>query len=218
MSDTRSKTIAEAKKAEELRSRVIYWSKKGKKAPKLRAAYARSKARLAVLRKQLASERAVTAREKAIKYAPSLLGEREVPPGSNRGRRLTGWQSSFGSWLVGQPWCGVLCGVALRNSNVKVNSRIAAVAFIEDDARAGRNGFKEWKGRTSGKPGDLLVLFGRGVHVGFIEKSVKGGYRTIEGNTSSGNGGSQSNGGGSYRRFRPYSQVHGIAVPRYPKT
>jgi hypothetical protein len=170
-----------------------------------------------VLRKQLARERAVTTREKAIYYAPSLLGEREVPPGSNRGRRLTGWQSSFGSWLVGQPWCGTLCGVILRHSNVAVNSRIAAVAFIEDDAKAHKNGFKAWKGVKSGQPGDLVVLFGRGVHVGFIEKRTGSGYTTIEGNTSSGGGGSQSNGGGSYRRYRPYSQVHGIAVPDYPK-
>jgi hypothetical protein len=111
----------------------------------------------------------------------------------------------------------VLCGVALRHSNVPVNSRIAAVAFIEDDAKAGKNGFKSWKGVKSGQPGDLVVLFGRGVHVGFIEKRQGSGYVTIEGNTSSGAGGSQSNGGGSYRRYRPYSQVHGIAVPDYPK-
>jgi hypothetical protein len=147
-----------------------------------------------------------------------MLGAREYPANSNRGPRITDWQESFGSWLVGQPWCGVFVGVAIRHVGVPVNSRIAAVAFIEDDAKAKRNGFKEWKtGKTSGRSGDVAVLFGRGVHTGLILRRDRklGGYWIAEGNTSPGAGGSQANGGGSYKRFRPYSAIHGIAVPDY---
>ena len=38
---------------------------------------------------------------------------------------------------------------------------------------------------------------------------------TIEGNTSSGNAGSQDNGGGVFRRKRPASVIVGCARPRY---
>jgi hypothetical protein len=39
---------------------------------------------------------------------------------------------------------------------------------------------------------------------------------TEEGNTSSGPGGSQDNGGGCFRRVRPLSAVHGFALVNYP--
>ena len=81
------------------------------------------------------------------------------------------------------------------------------------------------EGRTpyneDAQPGDL-VLFdwgGDGVadHVGIVESNhPEGGYMTtIEGNTSSGDAGSQSNGGGVYRRERPYSSIRCICRPYY---
>ena len=39
---------------------------------------------------------------------------------------------------------------------------------------------------------------------------------TVEGNTSSGSGGSQSNGGGVYARARSFSDVHGFALVDFP--
>lgn len=154
--------------------------------------------------------------DRALRWAASKIGTVESPAGSNRGPGITGWQQSFGSWLVGQAWCGVFVGFALRLAGVKgITSRVAAVAFIEDDARAGRNGFRSWHGRHDGHRGDAVVIGGRGVHVELIEKRVPGGYQTIGGNTSSGNSGSQSNGGGCWRRYRSYGAVHGCARPRY---
>lgn len=52
-------------------------------------------------------------------------------------------------------------------------------------------------------------------HVGIVEKNCGSYLQTIEGNTSSGNSGSQSNGGGVYRRTRAWSTVYMIIRPDY---
>ena len=71
--------------------------------------------------------------------------------------------------------------------------------------------------------GDAVVLFGQGVHVGTL-RSAAWAYRklglivTDEGNTSSGNAGSQDNGGGSYRRLRRISDVRGFALVDFPNS
>jgi hypothetical protein len=66
-----------------------------------------------------------------------------------------------------------------------------------------------------------VVLFGAGVHVATLRalKYVIGvGWcvRTEEGNTSSGNSGSQSDGGMSTPRLRLLTDVHGFARVDYP--
>lgn len=218
VSKARSDYIKSIVKARGLRSRLIFHRKNGRRAAKIRKAYIRaSRDRAAKKSHYTKLKNSNTPRVRAVKYAASILGAKEVPAYSNKGPQVTPWQRSFGDWLVGQPWCGVFVGVILRHVGVNVNSRIAAVAFIEDDAKAGRNGFKSWKGNRQGRAGDVAVLFGRGIHAGLIlsHDAKLGGYWVAEGNTSSNNVGSQSNGGGSYRRFRSYSQVYGIAVPRY---
>ncbi|MBS3928045.1 MAG: hypothetical protein KGZ65_06235 [Sphingomonadales bacterium] len=197
------------------RSRVISHAKAGRRAPRLRRLLARQRGTLARLRQALARSR--DPRTIARRWAAAQVGTVESPPGSNRGGNITIWQKFFGAWLVGLAWCGVFVGRALAYAGVAVTHRVASVANIEDDAKAGRNGFKLWRGPREGRAGDVAVLFARGVHVELIAKRVAGGYITYGGNTSpEGGGGSQSNGGGVYRRFRPYSQVHGIAVPDYP--
>lgn len=71
------------------------------------------------------------------------------------------------------------------------------------------------------QPGDLVMFDwqGDGVadHIGIVEENHpdEGWMQTIEGNTSSGSGGSQSNGGGVYRRARNYSSIIGVARPYY---
>lgn len=156
---------------------------------------------------------------KAVQWLMQYRGKTENPPGSNMAPwGLTEWQRSLGSWLVGQPWCGVAVGKALQAAGVKgINSRVAGVALIEEDAKAGRNGFKSWHGPTEGKRGDAVVLFGYGVHVGLIRKRIPGvGYLTVEGNTSSGVAGSQDNGGGVWPRLRTFGSVRGCARPAFP--
>lgn len=73
--------------------------------------------------------------------------------------------------------------------------------------------------KKDAQPGDV-VLFdwgGDGVcdHVGIVEKNYGSYIQTIEGNTSSGSSGSQSNGGGVYRRTRAWSSVKAVVRPNY---
>lgn len=163
----------------------------------------------------------------ALRWAAMWVGKTEWPAGSNRAPwGLTAWQQALGGWLVGQAWCGVFVGTALKNAGVVgINGRVAGVILILDDALNARNGMRSVVYRrksghgsvSAGQPGDAIGLFGESTHVGLIEKRVPGGYQTIEGNTSAGDSGSQSNGGGCFRRIRPDSAVVYIVRPDYPE-
>lgn len=162
---------------------------------------------------------ALTSREKTVRYAESFAGKvRENPYGSNRGGIITVWEQRLGPWLVGEAWCGTFAGNMLLHGGVRgVSARLAGVGLIEDDARAGRGPFKAWVHDTARvRPGDLVVLFGRGVHVEIVRFIKNGVVYTVGGNTSAGSGGSQSNGGGVYKRARPLNQVHGFALVNFP--
>lgn len=174
----------------------------------------------------------LTPRGKCLRWLTNHRGITEQPPGSNCDTRKDGIRAAQrlvaggGSWLERQPWCGVWACAAALHAGVKIAQphRWASVAFIEDDARARRNGFRGWTTDTSRVlRGDLAVLFGRGVHVETVRavfrlpKSKRYGYiLTDGGNTSSGNNGSQDNGGGAFRRWRRISDVHGFALVNYP--
>jgi hypothetical protein len=175
-------------------------------------------------------KKALTVRGKALHWLSTHRGLTEQPANSNTDTRSDGIRAAqmrLGAWLVGLAWCGVWAANALLAAGVRgVSWRLASVNLIEDDARAGRAPFRDWLAPTVANMrrvlrGDLVVLFGRGVHVGVVRafKFVRGvGWVVItdEGNTSSGNAGSQSNGGGSYRRERPLNVVHGFARVDYP--
>ncbi len=182
-------------------------------------------ARDAITRKSAQVKKASqpTGRAAALGWCKRHLYITEQPPGSNRDNRkdgITAWQRKLAGgagWLVGTAWCGTFCANALMAAKVKgVTSRLASVALIEDDARAGKGPFVSWStNASSASPGDLVVLFGRGVHVEIVRAVSPGVLHTYGGNTSSGTGGSQSNGGGSFPRDRAFSSVHGIAHVRY---
>jgi hypothetical protein len=135
----------------------------------------------------------LTPRGKDQRWLSSHRGITEQPAGSNRDDRkdgITAAQQRLGNWLVGLAWCGTWAANGLLAAGVRgVSFRQASVALIEDDARAGRAPFRDWLPAGS---------YHRG------------------GNTSSGTAGSQSNGGGSYRRLRPLSSVYGFARVDYP--
>lgn len=209
---TKSRISIAEKIRNRLRSRYLFHVTKGDKAPKLKRSYQRWKAHVARLNR--AYERQHDPRKRAIKLSKTFLGLVEKPPFSNRGGMITTMQLFFGRPYVGQPWCGVFVGYILAQVGVPVTSRVAYVPYIVQDAKAGRNGFKEWRGPKEGNPGDLIPLFNQR-HVAKVIKKLSNGYITREGNTSPGITGSQSNGGGSYERFRPFSDVDGVAVPDY---
>ena len=72
---------------------------------------------------------------------------------------------------------------------------------------------------SNAAPGDLICFDwdGDGVadHVGLVEANYGSWVQTIEGNTSSGAAGSQSNGGGVWRRTRDWSAVCAVIRPSY---
>ena len=172
---------------------------------------------------------ALTPRGRALRWLTNHRGITEQPAGSNRDNRKDGITAAQrrcaggADWLIGQPWCGVWAYNALRAGRVKgLSSRLASVALIEQDAKRSRGPFRGWttNPRDPRKVlrGDLVVMFGYGVHVGVVRKVYpRLGYLICEeGNTSSGNAGSQDNGGGSYRRVRRLSDVRGFALVDYP--
>jgi hypothetical protein len=160
-------------------------------------------------------------RDASAKWHDAHLGITENPAGSNCDTRSDGIRASQdgcanGTWLRNQPWCGCWAwsGLYAADKVQKGESWLASVASIEDYARAGKGPFKGWttdgnKART----GDLVVLFGRGQHVGTVRSIDASSCHTWEGNTSSSSGGSQSNGGGSYKRSRSRSsETYGYAL------
>lgn len=164
------------------------------------------------------ARRSVSPRDKALHWARTHLRHVEHPAGSNRepGKDgITAWEERLAHWLIGAPWCGVFTGNALRAAGVHVPAQVASVAWVEDAARGHQSVFTGWGSPAHAKPGDIVILFGRGIHQGLVE-SVHNGYLvTLEGNTSFGSSGSQSNGGCSTRRTRPFSVCRGIAHVRY---
>ena len=73
--------------------------------------------------------------------------------------------------------------------------------------------------RNSLRKGDIVFFdwdhSGDCDHVGIVESVGSSRITTIEGNTSSGNAGSQSNGDGVYRRYRTRSQIAKAIRPAY---
>ena len=135
-----------------------------------------------------------------LEWLSRQVGMTESPAGSNRGPKIDQWERACGVFAA--PWCGCLANAFLEECGFAAQEWLRFCPWIEQRAKAGEGG---WSWHTSDPhPGDL-VLYGSGVaeHVGVVENASGGrDTSTIEGNTSSGPGGSQSNGGGVFRRHR----------------
>lgn len=135
----------------------------------------------------------------------------------------------FGRWyaeLVGDsyfgtsgiPYCAMFVSYCLNWAGIEAAGLPGAYVpwILSANSDAGRLVANE-----DAQPGDLVMFDwqGDGVadHIGIVEENHpdEGWMQTIEGNTSSGSGGSQSNGGGVYRRARNYSSIIGVARPYY---
>lgn len=115
----------------------------------------------------------------------------------------------------GQPWCGAFMVYCYRR--VGVDLMRAAwwyyVPFIRNFAR----GIGAYENESSYGAAGLFDWNGDGLmdHVGMSNPDYNSDYfRFIEGNTSSGNAGSQSNGGGVYERYRDYGDIDGFVNMR----
>ena len=144
---------------------------------------------------------------RALAYLASHLGETESPAGSNRVPWASLWYGIVG------PWCAMSVSRAYVAAGSKAFQRgrhYSYVPYIVADARAGRNNLALTR---HPEPGDLVCYDwnhdGVADHVGLFEAWITPGARfhAVEGNTSSDDHGSQSNGGGVYRRQRDASLV-----------
>jgi hypothetical protein len=129
----------------------------------------------------------------AVAFARSMVGISEDPPGSNTGPKIDAWQKACG--VHAAPWCGCFVNACLVAGGFPDQEWLRYCPWIEGRARAGEGG---WLWTPTAQRGDL-ALYGTGIagHVGLVT-DLGASWRdreTVEGNTSNGPGGSQSNGG-----------------------
>jgi hypothetical protein len=152
----------------------------------------------------------------AIAYARKHLGVTEHPPNSNRGRLIDRWERMCE--VIAAPWCGCFANACLVAAGFPTEPWIRYCPWIESRAKGGEGGWS-WHSVGNARPGDLM-LFGRGIaqHV----ELYAGDGVTYGGNTSSGNAGSQDNGGGVFARRRLFTDpgfpARGVARPPYDRS
>ncbi len=119
-----------------------------------------------------------------------------------------------------QPWCGTFTDWCLMKAGLTGEpSSVWTPAGLQAYRKAGRAIDRN----DPVQPGDIVYFDWQGGtatsgvdHVGIVTGVRRDGQvETIEGNTSPTNAGSQSNGGGVYRRVRPRSVIAGFGRPAY---
>lgn len=152
--------------------------------------------------------RASTAKQ-VLGAAASEIGYTENPAGSNR-QKFAGESGTPN----GVSWCAEFVSAIFKRCKVPA-PMTASVAVMEEYFRDNN--------RFDGLPrtGDIVTYDWEdgGIttdHIGFVESvNANGSLVTIEGNTSPDDNGSQTNGGGVYRRHRPRTFVRGFGHPEY---
>lgn len=150
--------------------------------------------------------------EDVLREARKEIGYTESPRGSNCTKfakeaghaRCTYWCATFTSAILKR------CGMHEPNSasTAAILSAYKKRKRFDQNPRPGDVVIYDFPGgRVKNDPSD---------HIGLVE-SVRpdGRLTTIEGNTSAGNSGSQSNGGGVFRRVRERTYVVGFGHPNY---
>ena len=133
--------------------------------------------------------------EDVLKIAAAELGNTESPSGSNR--------TKYGAWygLDGNPWCMMFVLWCFDQAGQPLPHRTASCSNM-----------LSWYQKhhpeqvvSAPKPRDIIIYnFG---HTGIVESATADTVTAIEGNTSAGEAGSQSNGGGVFRRERSKTLV-----------
>ena len=211
------------KKLVDLLKRTYGQKKRLKGAQKVVASAKRAlnklKGKVAKTRARIAASK-VTPPEKAVRWFMSQQGVAEKPDGSNWGVPVQNWIKSTG-YSSPVPWCGCATKVAVVDhgkAKIPTPIRLGYTGYIEEDARAKRNGLTA-VAFDKGKKGDIVV-FGFG-HIAVLREDVRPGSSvclTIEGNTSPLSSGSQNNGGTVAAKTRSRSDVTVITRPKYPRS
>ncbi|MDX6720432.1 MAG: hypothetical protein QOJ63_2686 [Solirubrobacteraceae bacterium] len=180
----------------------------------------RGKARMSRLRAQRKHHHAAgkSSRSRAVNAFLAKVGTTEHPANSNGGGIITTMETYWGFGKVA--WCGIACGYhAAKFGGVKgLKSDVASVSAIESHARNRNSPYGHWQSTPEGALRGSFVVIGRsGMHVGMLVQPLSGGAaRTVEGNTSFGPGGSQSDGGCIALRVRSAAEIVGVATMNYP--
>ena len=154
-----------------------------------------------------------------LRVASKYLGYNrfdDPKPGTIFGRAFAELHGDYFGYS-GVPYCDMLVTFCLREIGI-TNFDSAYVPGRIATARA-----RGWLvKREDALPGDLVCFDwdGDGVadHIGIVEIKYAWSYQTIEGNTSGSWRGSQSNGGGVYRRVRSFDSVIAVIRPPYTGT
>ncbi len=162
---------------------------------------------------------------RARSWAREQVGTKENPAGSNWGGRISTWLRAVG--VGAAPWCGAFAHANAAEYGVQVTPEVRYCPWAESHARAGTGGLAafttSWATANGWVADDRLVFalynFGSGEakHISGVVLSVtQHETHDIEGNTSSGDGGSQDNGGMVAERTRSNSLVKGWILVRKP--
>ena len=172
----------------------------------------------------------------ALGYASAHVKE---VGGPNRGDQVEFFQHTTGGG-IGDSWCADFVYACLLKSwsqskgllktAAQEDSRRVMLAHSDEfshETGIPRTGYCPTvaaKAKTAGRfhakdfspsPGELVLYDfhdqGEPHHIGFVvSRNADGSLRTVEGNTGPGDGGSQGNGDGVYRRTRPRTHVYGF--------
>lgn len=152
---------------------------------------------------------------KVVSWCLSKRGVTESPPNSNRGPEIDVW-TRFTGYNPPVYWCGCFAAYAackIGGAEIPNPNRLGYHGYIISDARARQNGLVAVP-VSEARAGDIVAY--SFAHIGVIVGPTTGGQvHTVEGNTSSQDGGSQNNGGMVAERRRPVSDVAVIARPSY---
>lgn len=150
----------------------------------------------------------ITEGERVKNIAYGFVGTREV--GNNGGPQVTMFLKSVGL-RPGNPWCAAFVSFCLDSAKIKTLRTRSGLArhFISKNKTIRATKVMQTNMKL---PSGTVVVWRRGTttfgHVGFVDTWIGKSGSTIEGNTSSGRGGSQYNGGGVWSRRRtinPYN-------------
>jgi len=147
-----------------------------------------------------------------LTVATKQLGITEWPANSNKVKYNT-WY--YGREVSGSayPWCMAFVQWCYAEAGMRLPYKTASCGAL-------LNWYKQHHPEcvvTRPEPGDIVIYDfpggGPTDHTGIIESAAIGKITAIEGNTTSGSSGSQSNGGGVYRRTRSTSCVRAYIRP-----
>ena len=146
---------------------------------------------------------------------------KDPQPGSKYGRWMA--DKTDTSWLRGPSsevwWCAIFVSWCFDQAHVSWDA-LPSYNCDQIYSRALNDGRSLILSNVHDcKPGDIVLYNFHGgsscEHIGIIERNNGSTITTIEGNTSSGDGGSQHAGNGVWRRTRPFTCVRAIVRP-YP--